>query len=682
MEGRSGRIDFRKELNDEQYAAVTAPRGPALVLAGAGSGKTRTLTHRVAWLREQGIRHWQILLLTFTNKAAREMIERVAKLSGDEYPTTWGGTFHSIGARVLRREGRVVGLEPNFTIMDEDDAESLFAEVAKSNFGSFFRKKDNPKPKVLQSWLSYARNTQEDVADVAREHRPDDDTPEILAKLAPLYRARKLENQVVDYDDLLTLWLEALQKSPEALGRYQRQFEHILVDEYQDTNAIQSAIVDLIASEHQIMAVGDDAQCIYTWRGAQFDNILHFPDRHPGTTIYKILDNYRSRTPILDLANDILGAQALSGAGYEKQLRAVRSGGVKPRVVACADNVSQARFVVSRVCGLNGEGLALSDIAVLYRAHYQALDLQLELTRRGIPFTITSGVRFFEQAHIRDLVAQLRLIVNPADQPAFSRVCELMPKIGSKTSLRLHNLLMDLFDRRKSAPREEGTLFGPVAKSASGRPALAHPAEALLEDEMLAKVPEPARETWKAFAETLQEALRMSAEQPEKPSRTVQILCEGWYGDYLGTVHDRPESRRDDLMALIPFADKFSSLPEMLAQLVLLSSESNEREETKSEDKLRLSTIHQAKGLEFPVVFIIGASEGSLPLQRAVDEGNVDEERRLFYVAVTRAEDELYICHPRVQVQRGGGMFSVEPSSFIGEIGCDKFESTRPRYGQ
>ncbi|MFA5256747.1 MAG: ATP-dependent helicase, partial [Opitutales bacterium] len=400
MQSRSRTIDFHEELNDEQYAAVTAPRGPALVLAGAGSGKTRTLTYRVAWLRAQGLLPWQILLLTFTNKAAREMIERVEKLTGDEYPPSWGGTFHSLGARVLRRDGRCVGLEPSFTIMDQSDAESLFNEVAKDTEKAFFRSKDNPKPKVLLSWLSYARNTRKSISEVVEERFPDGSgVTAALASISEAYRKRKQAGQIVDYDDLLTLWLDVLRKDSEALGRYQRQFEHVLVDEYQDTNSIQSEIVDLIASEHQLMAVGDDAQCIYTWRGAEFDNILHFPDRHPGTVIYRILNNYRSTPPILSFANDILHAQASYGAGYDKELLAVRRGSLKPRIVPCADTVAQARFVIDRLIGLSGEGIPPGEVAVLYRAHYQALDLQMELSRRGIPFSITSGVRFFEQAH-------------------------------------------------------------------------------------------------------------------------------------------------------------------------------------------------------------------------------------------------------------------------------------------
>jgi DNA helicase II / ATP-dependent DNA helicase PcrA len=679
----SGRIDFKAQLNDEQYAAVTAPRGPALVLAGAGSGKTRVLTYRVAWLCDQGVRHWQMLLLTFTNKAAREMLGRVETLTGETNQSGWGGTFHSIGARILRRDGRAVGLEPSFTIMDESDAEAFFSDVAKSSEKEFFRSKDNPKPKVLQSWLSYARNTRRTISSVVEERTTNSaKASEVLIHVAETYRKRKLESQVADYDDLLTLWLEVLEKDTEARNRYQRQFEHILVDEYQDTNSIQSAIIDTLAAEHQIMAVGDDAQCIYTWRGAQFENILHFPDRHPGTKIYKILSNYRSTQPILNLANDILRQQAISGSGYEKELRAIRKGSLKPRIVECADTVSQARFVINRACALCAdEGLVPGDIAILYRAHYQALDLQLELSRQGIPFTITSGIRFFEQAHIRDLTAQLRLLSNPRDEPAFARVCELMPKIGPKTALKLHRILMEAFEKKKGAATvpDHPTLFDEKPDAPLQKPC-AHPIELLSDASFMEKVPEAARESWKEFAETMAQALEMFGQNPDKPDKTVQILIDGWYGGHIRTVYDNWESRSDDLNALLDFAARYDSMEEMLAQLLLLSSEVSEKSlDDDPRDKLRLSTIHQAKGLEFPVVFLIGASDGSLPIKRAIDDGDVDEERRLFYVAVTRAENELYICTPKMQVQKGGGVFPLEPSRFIDEIDAKNYESTRPK---
>jgi DNA helicase-2/ATP-dependent DNA helicase PcrA len=579
--------------------------------------------------------------------------------------------------------------------------------VAKEADKSFFKNKEHPKSKVLLSWLSYARNTQLPIREVVTKREPD--MPEAIGALevfAQKYAEKKLASQVVDYDDLLTLWLEVLRKDSQVLQKYQRQFDHILVDEYQDTNAIQSQIVDLIAHEHQVMAVGDDAQCIYTWRGAVFDNILHFPDRHPGTKVYHILSNYRSTQPILNLANDVLAVQALAGAGYNKQLKAVRKGSLRPYVIPCADSVSQARFVIERIAGLVGEGRSLKDVAVLYRAHYQALDLQLELTRRDIPFTITSGIRFFEQAHIRDMIAQLRIIVNPDDEPAFLRLCELLPKVGPKTAQKLHKLIRESWEKvgqppaaAKDTPKaraakeaeEHPSLFdfldakpaAPVAakpEPAAAKPVPKHPVDLWLAPEILERVPETAREAWRDLSDTMHDGVEKYRAHPEKPAQTVQVLVDGWYGDYLRVIHDRPENRRDDLGALVEFAERYETMADMLAQLVLLSSETAERNMESDTEKLRLSTIHQAKGLEFPIVFLIGASDGSLPLQRAIDEEDTDEERRLFYVAVTRAEDELYITYPQLQIQRGkGGVFRLDQSRFLFEINPKNFEAIRPR---
>ena len=300
-------VDFRAELNDEQYAAVTSPRGPALVLAGAGSGKTRTLTYRVAWLLHQGAKPWDILLLTFTNKSAKEMLERVEDLTGVPRGQFWGGTFHSIGQRILRRNAQVAARSPDFTILDQKESEQLFSEIVKSIDGAFIKDKTNPKAAVVLDAYSHARNTLRPLQDVLAE-RLDwmKGGPEKLMQFCASYEAAKKERNLCDFDDLLSLWLHVLENDPAALAHYRQRFRHILVDEFQDTNRLQSRIIDLLASEHQIMAVGDDAQCIYTWRGADWENIVAFPNRHPGTLIHTIDTNYRSTPEILAFANEIL----------------------------------------------------------------------------------------------------------------------------------------------------------------------------------------------------------------------------------------------------------------------------------------------------------------------------------------------------------------------------------------
>ncbi len=351
-------IDFRAQLNDEQHAAVTAPPGPLLVLAGAGSGKTRTLTYRVAWLLSQGVRPGEILLLTFTNKAAKEMLHRVQDLTGVEPRRFWGGTFHSMGHRALRLHGEAIGLARTFTILDADESEGILRDAVEETDKGFFKDKTHPRPGPLHEIISLARNTRASIAEtIARQfpaaRRADRARVPFFAKK---YAERKQRTNVVDYDDLLEFWLDLLRKSPDVAAYFQHRFRHVLVDEYQDTNRLQAEIVDLIGAHHRVMAVGDDAQCIYSWRGANFENILTFPDRHPGTQIHRIETNYRSTPQILALANGVLQAQP-KGRHFDKALKAARGNGEKPFFVQTMDGREQAQFIVQRVRGLTDEGV-------------------------------------------------------------------------------------------------------------------------------------------------------------------------------------------------------------------------------------------------------------------------------------------------------------------------------------
>ncbi|MGC6424173.1 MAG: ATP-dependent helicase [Lentimonas sp.] len=644
-------IDFRGELNDEQYAAVTAEPGPALVLAGAGSGKTRTLTYRVAYLLSQGHMPNEILLLTFTNKSAREMLERVEDLTGISRRYLWGGTFHSIAQRVLRSNGDKVGLKNNYTILDEGEAESLLKNAIQKVDSTFIKGKNNPKPKVIANMISYARNTCKSVYDEADEHYPFlDGMAAKIESFHKTYQATKLEQQVVDYDDLLEYFLRLLREHPEVAQQYQERFKHILVDEFQDTNRLQSDIVDCLAQNHQIMAVGDDAQCIYTWRGADFDNIMRFNDRHPESVIHKIETNYRSTPQILEFANAVLGAQP-AGLGYSKELRAVRDPGDKPYFVPLMDARGQANFIIQRIEGLIEEGRSLSDIAILYRAHYHAMDLQMELTRRNIDYQITSGVRFFEQAHIKDFSAQLRFASNPADVSAFARFTCLLPKVGPKTAERIHAFT------KKLAEKNEQNFC-----------------DALCSEEVLKKVPNDAKEEWPSLAETMREVSVALTEA--SPEEIVQLALDGWYSSYIREIYPNWTDRADDLQSLVSFAQRYETMEELLAQLVLLASESNERSPEDQKHCLRLTTIHQAKGLEFPVVFVIGLADGLFPLKRTIDDGNMEEERRLFYVAVTRAMEELYLAYPMLNSQ-GNNVMRLNPSRFIQEVDTSRYETLR-----
>ncbi|MGE4550536.1 MAG: ATP-dependent helicase [Opitutales bacterium] len=648
-------IDFRGDLNDDQLEAVMAPDGPALVLAGAGSGKTRTLTYRVAYLlTERRLQPRDILLLTFTNKAANEMLSRVESLTGMPSCKFLGGTFHRVGQNALRHHGETVGLSPNFTILDDGDSDSLLNEVIRDLDPSFFKDKNNPKAKPLKSVISFARNAQLPVAEVT-DQRYGDSVSGLASRLEEFYaayRQSKLDRGLADFDDLLEYWLDILENNERASTYYQERFKHVLVDEYQDVNRLQARIIDKIATHGQVMAVGDDAQCIYTWRGADLDQILGFPKRYPGAKVYKIEINYRSSPEILELANGILDAQP-EEHGFQKILRASRPSRGRPIFAPLLDAYQQADFVIDSILKLQSAGVDLDDIAVLYRAHYHAMNLQLEMTRQDMPFIITSGVRFFEQAHVKDLVAQLRFVANPADSVAFHRFACLLPKIGEKTSARLYRLANDIASENKiSLPR------------------------ALVADSLLEKVPDDARPDWKGLAQTLIEIEEVS--RAATPAKTVEVAVSGWYTGYLKQTYDNWTRREEDLESLGQFASRFEDLSDMLAQLILLSSETGDRVMRSGQQHVRLSTIHQAKGLEYRYVFVIGLAEGLFPTRRSIegDGGDLEEERRLFYVAVTRAQEGLCLTYPMLSEQKGAPV-RMQPSRFVRELPDDQFEVRR-----
>ncbi|MBM3864411.1 MAG: ATP-dependent helicase [Verrucomicrobia bacterium] len=646
-------IDFRAELNDEQFQAVTAEPGPLLVLAGAGSGKTRTLTYRVAYLLSQGVRPGEILLLTFTNKAAKEMLHRVHELTGVEPGRFWGGTFHSIGHRTLRLHGETIGLPRSFTILDAEESEGVLRDAVDALDKGFFKNKTHPKPGPLHAILSMARNTQLPLAETVRRFFPQhEEIGDRLPEFARAYAERKRAGCQLDYDDLLELWLDLLRRSPETREYFAHRFRHVLVDEYQDTNVLQSQIVDLIGAHHRVMVVGDDAQCIYTWRGANVENILTFPDRHPGTVLHRIETNYRSTPQILALANGVLLAQP-RGRAFEKELRPHRANSEKPYYVQTMDGREQAQFIVQRIRGLIDEGCSLRDIAILYRAHFQALDLQLELARLQIPYQITSGVRFFEQAHVRDLMALLRFVFNPADTAAWGRIAVLLPKVGDKNAQKLHAAALD----HARLMRQDFV-------------------DALGTDDVASRVPRDARDEWPKFTASLRQVRDVM--RTLKPHNAVEIALDGWYGDYLKGAYANYESRLDDLRSLVGFASRHEDMHELLAQVMLLGSETGDRSADPAEDALRLTTVHQAKGLEYAAVFLIGLAEGSFPLRRAIEAGDVEEERRLFYVAVTRARDELYLCFPKLNTKGGPAMLQ-SPSRFLEELAPDLYQPLRPR---
>jgi Superfamily I DNA and RNA helicases len=646
-------IDFRASLNDEQFAAVTAPPGPLLVLAGAGSGKTRTLTYRVAYLLSQGVKPGEILLLTFTNKAAKEMLHRVQDLTGIEPQRFWGGTFHSLGHRALRIYGEAIKIPRNFTILDADESETLLKQVVNDLDKLFFKDKTNPRPGPLFDVLSLARNTQLSIADTVQKNFPQySEIAHRFPAFAAAYAAKKREQNVLDYDDLLESWLRLLNEAPEVADYFSHRFRHILVDEYQDTNTLQSQIVDKLAAHHCVMAVGDDAQCIYSWRGANFENIMTFPDRHPGTVIHRIETNYRSTPEILNLANGVLLAQP-KGRHFDKELRAARGHSQKPYVVQTMDDREQADFILKRIRSLvEDEGVSLNDIAILYRSHFLALEVQLALSRAGLPYHITSGVKFFERQHIRDLVALLRFVYNPSDQQAWQRIAVLLPKIGEKGAIKIYDAALD-----------------------HARLMQKNFIDVLNTDDVRSKVPKDARDDWINFTASLAQVAETM--QTSRPPDAVQTAIDGWYGDYLKGAFADYLDRLDELKALVGFAQRFEETQDFLAQIVLLNSETSDRHVEADTEAIKLTTVHQSKGLEYDVVFLIGLADGQFPGRRSIESGDVEEERRLFYVAVTRAKNELYLTYPKVATRAGPGGMLLTPSRFILELPTDLYEPLR-----
>ena len=485
--------------------------------------------------------------------------------------------------------------------------------------------------------------------EVAKGRYPS--STELCAKITSFgqaYLKTKLERGLADYDDLLVYWLEVLENNTEAADYYQQRFSHVLVDEYQDVNSLQARIVDKIAVNHQVMAVGDDAQCIYTWRGADLDQIMSFPERHPGTKIFKIETNYRSSPEILKFANGILENRKTS-ENFTKTLKPSQPHQDLPVVVPTIDGYQQSNFVLSKVEQLVDNGICLHDIAILYRAHYHAMELQIELSRRDIPFVITSGLKFFEQAHVKDLVAQLRFVVNPKDSTAFYRFACLLPKVGEKTAAKLLSIA------EKIVGEQEVKITA----------ALAHP-------DLVKKVPADAKEDWVGLVETLRSVEELTG--TATPSKVVDEAINGWYQEYLHATYENWPRREEDLESLVDFAGKYDNLAEMLTQLILLSSESGDRVVRPGESCLRLSTIHQSKGLEFQHVFIIGLADGLFPNKRAIDgEGDLEEERRLFYVASTRAERSLHLVFPMLSSQNGTQIRLMQ-SRFLKELPQTRYE--------
>jgi DNA helicase-2/ATP-dependent DNA helicase PcrA len=628
------RVRYEDELNPQQLAVVMHPGGPMLALAGAGTGKTRTLVYRASRLIEDGVPPGRILLLTFTNKAAREMMRRVEQLVEHGTNRVTGGTFHSAGHRILRRYAELLGYSPRFSILDREDATDLMG-AALADVSPEVPSQRMPKPRLLVDLYSFVINTGHDLADVLSERAPQFiDQGEVIAGVFKRYLERKRAADLMDFDDLLLNWLLLLTRFPRARQELQENFSHILVDEYQDTNRLQADIVDaMLGPERNVMVVGDDAQSIYAFRGADFENILGFPERHPECEVFRLETNYRSVPPILRLANASIDHNTRQ---FKKLLRPDRDGGELPTEVAVPTPEIQASYVADQILELVEEGLELEDVAVLYRNHAHSLDLQVELARRNIPFRVRSGLRFFEHRHVKDVLAHLRFIDNPRDEVAFARLIKLRDGFGPRLAARLWELLAGADSLRRLLGMDPDSLG----------------------------LPRPAR----ASLTQLQRLLdALSAPKTlGQPGEAIRQVVESFYSAWARAHLENSGSRLEDLEQLALFADGYPDVNAFLSEVTLLNDLSGEESVAgPPDDMVTLSTVHQAKGIEWRAVFVIWLSEGRFPSFRADDE---EEERRLFYVAATRARDRLCLVRPEIARDRYRVDTILDPSRFLSEL--------------
>ncbi len=633
------KLDYRKELNEAQYEAATTVEGPLLIIAGAGTGKTRTLVYRVAHLIDIGVDPRSILLLTFTRRAAEEMLRRASALIDNRCSQVAGGTFHSFANQALRGFGHKIGLSPSFTIMDRPDSEDAI-QLLRAELGLNNKDKRFPRKQTVAEIFSMALNKQITVPDLLESDYPHlCDTLEDLLQLYERYVQYKTTKMLLDYDDLLTKLRDLLADREEVRRRLSQIYQFIMVDEYQDTNHLQSTIVRLLAADHDNVAVvGDDAQSIYSFRGANFRNIMDFPKIFPNTRIIKLEENYRSTQPILNLTNEIIHR---AHERYEKNLYTRKREGETPILIQAESEQMQSRFVCQKILELREEGVPLWDIAVLFRSSFHSFDLELELARHNIPFIKRGGFQFMETTHIKDVLAHLRILANPQDVVSWNRVLLLLEGIGAQMSEKIIRWVT-----QGSRPSERLRSFEAKGKIALG-------------------------------LKTLAQVLQVAAEA-EQPAEQVQYLLQ-YYLPILKRAHpeDHPK-RMKDLEHFQGITERYRSLDRLLSDMALEppnDSVGGVLAVDPDEGPVILSTIHSAKGLEWHTVFIIWALEGRFPSFYNINsDEELEEERRLLYVAATRAKENLFITYPIKIFDRGLRMILSRPSQFIEGISEDLLE--------
>lgn len=628
---RTFQIPYEAQLNASQLEAVMATEGPMLVIAGAGSGKTRTLTYRVARLVEGGVAPSSILLLTFTRKAAQQMLQRATRLLDRRCENVSGGTFHSFGNLILRKYAAALGISYNFAIFDRFDAEALISLLRKE-LSTATKSRSLPRKHTLANIFSRAVNKMIPIDDVVY-----DDYPHLLEELESIndifhsYKRYKSENNFFDFDDLLIYLLQLLKDHPDIRNRISSSYRYVMVDEYQDTNKIQAEILYLLTGDNNnIMVVGDDSQSIYAFRGANFRNIMKFPEMFPDTRIIALEENYRSVQPILNLTNIII-EQAKEK--YSKNLFTRKSGGSVPVLVEAQDENDQSLFIVDKIQQLGRQGIALNQIAVLFRAGYHSFDLEIELSRSQLPFIKVGGFKFVESAHIKDVLAHLRVISSPRDRISWYRILLLLEKIGPVSAQKIYNAITD------EAVGYAGLLTS-KAKTVAG-----------------------------AGLKRLKD-LFASIDTHSMPLEKIGEAIIEYYLPILKDRYDDHPKRAKDLEQLIAIMERYRNLEQFLTDMTLEPPNTAMGDtftaETPAEDRLVLSTIHSAKGLEWHTVFIIWTLDGRFPSPHALyKEEDLEEELRLMYVAATRARENLYFTYPNRVYDRSLGIVLDSPSRFI-----------------
>lgn len=634
----SFKVNYLSALNPSQLAAVLITEKPVLVIAGAGSGKTRVIVHRVSWLIERGVDAQSILLLTFTRKASREMLDRVETLLQDKIAgSVTGGTFHSFSAFILRKYSGMLNLPANFTIIDAGDSEDII-DLIRTELKFNSKDKKFPRKERIQEIISYSRNRNSTIGAVINDQYTGlaDYIPDIEL-IYTGYTKYKSLSRIFDFDDLMEILRDKLRDNIRFRESLQKEYQYVMVDEFQDTNIVQKEIVDFIAEKHRrIMVVGDDSQSIYAFRGANYENILRFPEKYPDAAVIKIEENYRSNQRILDFTNSIIEKAKI---GYKKKLYTKNIRQVMPVIRQVNDQQEEAVFIVDRIMELSEQNIPLNGIAVLNRADWHNRYIQVEMSKRNIPYVVVGGFRFNERIHIKDIISYLKILFNPSDAVAWHRILKYIGGVGQVTA---GSIITDFHSSDNPFAFE------------NFRQRKFH-SELLALGNMLARAGQP------SFSLT----------------QKIGLIID-YYSPILKERADDYFIRMQDVGVLVDLSKKYKDIDRFLSDFAIDPPSKRVADQTKplidegeEDGKVTISTVHSAKGLEWYAVFIPHALEGMFPSNRAVNLEEMEEERRLFYVACSRAKEELYITFPRI-IYSYDAVFHL-PSRFLVEIERDKY---------